>query len=94
MAKTYIDWASCKAINWQFGEFFNISFNVEKLTQYANEKGYVNVVMSKRKEPGQYWETHYFTLNEWNPEANQNSNSAKPSQNNNSEDISIEDIPF
>lgn len=94
MAKTYIDWASCKAINGQFGEFFNISFNVEKLTQYANEKGYVNVVMSKRKEPGQYWETHYFTLNEWNPEANQSSNSSKPSQNNNSEDISIEDIPF
>ncbi len=94
MAKTYIDWASCKAINWQFWEFFNISFNIEKLTQYANEKGYVNVVMSKRKEAGQYWETHYFTLNEWNPEANQNSNSAKPSQNKNSEDISIEDIPF
>jgi len=94
MAKTYIDWASCKAINWQFWEFFNISFNIEKLTKYANEKGYVNVVMSKRKEAGQYWETHYFTLNEWNPEANQNSNSAKPSQNKNSEDISIEDIPF
>lgn len=92
MAKTYIDWASCKAINWQFGEFFNISFNVEKLTQYANEKGYVNVVMSKRKEPGQYGETHYFTLNEWNPESS--SNNSRASQNNNSEDISIEDIPF
>jgi hypothetical protein len=35
--------------------------------------------MSKRKEPGQYGETHYFTLNEWNPEANQNT--SKPSQN-------------
>jgi len=93
MAKTYIDWATCKAVNGQFWEFFNISFNVEKLTQYANEKGYVNVVMSKRKEPGQYGETHYFTLNEWNPENNQNS--SKPSQNKSSwEDISVEDIPF
>ena len=68
MAKTYIEWTSCKAINWQFGEFFNISINMEKLQQYANEKGYVNMVMSKRKEVGQYWDTHYFTLNEWNPE--------------------------
>lgn len=93
MAKTYIDWASCKAVNGQFWEFFNISFNVEKLQQYANEKGYVNVVMSKRKEPGQYGETHYFTLNEWNPENNQNN--SKPSQNKStSEDISVEDIPF
>lgn len=93
MAKTYIDWASCKAVNWQFWEFFNISFNVEKLQQYANEKGYVNVVMSKRKEPGQYGETHYFTLNEWNPENSQNT--SKPSQNKSTwEDISIEDIPF
>ncbi len=93
MAKTYIDWASCKAVNGQFWEFFNISFNVEKLQQYANEKGYVNVVMSKRKEPGQYGETHYFTLNEWNPENSQNN--SKPSQNKStSEDISVEDIPF
>jgi hypothetical protein len=45
-----------------------MSFNVEKLQQYANEKGYVNMTMSKRKEPGQYGDTHYFVLNEWNPE--------------------------
>ncbi len=68
MAKTYIEWSSCKAINWQYWEFFNISFNLEKLQQYANEKGYVNLTMSKRREVGQYWETHYFTLNEYNPE--------------------------
>lgn len=92
MAKTYIEWASCKAVNWQFWEFFNMSFNIEKLSQYANEKGYVNVVMSKRKEPGQYGDTHYFTLNEWNPESNQSS--PKSSQNNSSDDISVEDIPF
>ncbi len=92
MAKTYIDWTSCKAINWQFGEFFNMSFNLEKLQQYANEKGYVNMTMSKRKEPGQYGDTHYFTLNEWKPEW-ENNNSA--SQNNKAEwDISVEDIPF
>lgn len=92
MAKTYIDGTSCKAINGQFGEFFNISVNVEKLQQYANEKGYVNMTMSKRREVGQYWDTHYFTLNEYNPE----NNSATETNNSSDKawDISVEDIPF
>lgn len=102
MAKTYIDGTSCKAITGQFGEFFNISVNIEKLQQYANEKGYVNMTMSKRKEPGQYGDTHYFTLNEWNPEGANNdsaSTQAAPAanntqQNNQAWDISVEDIPF
>jgi len=98
MAKTYIDGTSCKAISGQFGEFFNISVNIEKLQQYANEKGYVNMTMSKRREVGQYGDTHYFTLNEYNPENSQNNNSA-PMQNNNNniakeDDISVEDLPF
>jgi hypothetical protein len=96
MAKTYIEWASCKAVNWQYWEFFNISLNIEKLQQYVNEKGYVNVTMSKRREPWQYWDTHYFTLNEWTPQnssanpSNETGSSSSP----NSEEISIENIPF
>ncbi len=101
MAKTYIDGTSCKAVSGQFGEFFNMSFNLEKLQQYANEKGYVNITMSKRKEPGQYGDTHYFTLNDWKPEGwdnnySNNSQSNTSTQNNDSKagDISVEDIPF
>ena len=92
MAKTYIDGTSCKAISGQFGEFFNVSINVEKIGQYANEKGYVNMVMSKRREVGQYGDTHYFTLNEYNREANQNSNT--PAKKEESDDVSVEDLPF
>lgn len=98
MAKTYIEWTSCKAVTGQFGEFFNISINVEKLQQYANEKGYVNMTMSKRKEVGQYGDTHYFTLNEWKPEGgNAGGNSGgyqKQASNTQEEEISIEDMPF
>ena len=93
MAKTYIDGTSCKAVNWQFWEFFNMSFNYEKLGQYVNDKWYINITMSKRKEPGQYGDTHYFTLNDWNPEWNQSWTgqwSTQPSW----DDISVEDIPF
>ena len=93
MAKTYIDWASCKAINGQFGEFFNMSFNIEKLQKYANEKGYVNLTMSKRREVWQYGDTHYFTLNEYNPENNSNTQNVDTNQQN-SDDVSVEDLPF
>lgn len=97
MSKTYIDGASCKAINGQYGEFFNISFNAERLMQYANEKGYINITMSKRKEPGQYGDTHYFTLNDWKPEgwssapAGANQPNSTPAGN---DEISVEDLPF
>ena len=90
MAKTYIDGTSCKAINGQFWEFYNMSFNLEKLQQYANEKGYVDMTMSKRREAGQYGDTHYFTLNDWKPEGEGNdsaewgnNNTQPPAQNNN-----------
>ena len=98
MAKTYIDGTSCKAVNGQFGEFFNISVNIEKLSQYANEKGYVNMTMSKRREPGQYGDTHYFTLNDWKPEGDANQSgrgsTSAPQAQNSGDDISIEDLPF
>ena len=94
MAKTYIDWTTCKAVNWQFWEFFNMSFNVEKLQQYANEKGYVNMTMSKRKDVWQYWDTHYFVLNEWSPEWGNSNNQPQGNSNNNDSEISVEDIPF
>lgn len=100
MAKTYIDGTSCKAISGQFGEFYNMSFNLEKLQQYANEKGYVNMTMSQRREPGQYGDTHYFTLNDWKPdgddndEGSQQNTASKSSAANPADDISVEDIPF
>ena len=102
MAKTYIEGTSCKAVTGQFGEFHNISVNLEKLQQYANDKGYVNMTMSKRREVGQYGDTHYFTLNEWTPEgwadnSSDSSSAPAPAQNKAagaSDDISVSDIPF
>lgn len=93
MAKTYIEWMSCKTVNGQFGEFYNISLNYDKLKQYVNDKGYINITMSKRKEVWQYGDTHTFTLNEWKPENGWQQQ--KSSWNNTSDDeISVSDIPF
>lgn len=99
MSKTYIEWASCKAITGQYGEFYNISFNAERLMQYANEKGYINMTMSKRREVGQYGDTHYFTLNDWKPEGGaapqqQAPASSTPTNSQGGDDISVEDLPF
>lgn len=84
MTKTYINWISAKRINWNYWEFFNISINLDKLKEYQNEKGWVNVTMSKRKEADKYWATESFVLNEYKPKKNTSK----------AEDISVEDIPF
>jgi len=69
--KTFVNGVTVKAVQGNYGEFFNISISLEKLQQYANEKGYVNIVMSKRKDIGKYGETHSCTLNDWKPKETQ-----------------------
>lgn len=84
MSKTYINGISVKEKEGQYGSFFNVSINIDKIKEHANEKGYVNMTVSKRKEVWQYGETHSCTLNEW-----------KYKQENKSpDDISVEDLPF
>ena len=87
MSKIYIPKSQCKAIKWNFWEFYNISFNIEELKNFQNEKWYVNIVMSERREVDQYWNTHYFTLNEWKPKE-------KETKKETNYEISIEDCPF
>ena len=65
--KTYINGITVKEIEWQYGSFFNISVNIDKIKEHANEKGYVNMTISKRKEVWNYWETHTAVLNEYKP---------------------------
>lgn len=84
MTKTFIKGSAAKAITGQYGEFFNLSFKLEELAQYANEKGYINMTMSKRKEVGQYGDTHSLTLNEYKPKQEVKQE----------EDVSVEDLPF
>ncbi len=71
--KTYINWINGKKINGQYWDFYNISINLEKLKEYVNNKGYVNITMSQRREVGQYGETETFTLNEYKPKAKEES---------------------
>lgn len=49
-----------------------LSFKAEELydfvTQNTNEKGYINFDVVRRKEPGQYGDTHSLILNDYKKE--------------------------
>lgn len=62
--KKYIG-GSAKAVSTQYGEILNLSLKIEDMQAIANEKGYVNMTVLKRKEPGQYGDTHYVVENDY-----------------------------
>ena len=69
--KQYIGGA--KEMNGNFGAFHKISFSaqdVENLKQHLNAKGYVNLVMNKRREPSAYGQTHSLVVDTWEPQTN------------------------
>jgi hypothetical protein len=62
--KNYIG-GSAKVVSTQFGEIINLSLKLEDMQKIVNEKGYVNMSVMKRKEPGQYGDTHYVVENDY-----------------------------
>lgn len=62
--KKYIGW-SAKAVTTQFGEILNLSLKLEDMQEIANDRGYVNMSVMKRREPGQYGDTHYVVENDY-----------------------------
>jgi len=87
--KNYIG-GSAKVIPTQYGDMMNLSLKLEDMQKIVNEKGYVNMTVMKRKEPGQYGDTHYVVENDYqkNRDANGGGASAGPSK------IAAEDVPF
>ena len=63
--KNYV-WNWKEIIN-QYGSMLNVSLNVEKLKEIANEKWYAKVTITKNREPDQYGNTHSVTENTWKP---------------------------
>jgi hypothetical protein len=70
--KTYINGISAKQVTFESGKSIlklniNVAKLIEQLQQHANEKGYVNLGISERKEKGKYGETHTVWLDTWKP---------------------------
>ena len=51
-----------------------ISFKIADIQQYANDKGYVNLVVAERKEPDKFGNTHSVAVDTWKPDPNRNVN--------------------
>lgn len=86
--KKYIG-GSAKAVSTQYGEILNLSLKLEDMQAIANEKGYVNMTVLKRKEPGQYGDTHYVVENDY--QKNREEGGAPAGPNTKAADI---DVPF
>ena len=89
----FISWW-VKEIQWKNGSFFSMYLKIDDLASCeTSDKWYIKLTMSKRKQPDQYWNTHFITENTWQP-WDRKWNEQKSTQNNNDTEISVEDIPF
>lgn len=71
--KTYVPKCSAKEVMFESGHSiikigFHAATMIEFLKQHANAKGYVNLGISERKEPGQFGDTHTVWLDTWQPQ--------------------------
>ena len=51
---------------------------IKQLQEIKNEKGYANIIISKRKQPSDKGITHYATVDTWKPEKKENTNDKLP----------------
>lgn len=89
--KNYIG-GSAKAVPTQYGEMMNLSLKLEDMQKIVNDKGYVNMTVMKRKEPGQYGDTHYVVENDY--QKNREANGAAPAGPSPSTKAAEMDVPF
>ena len=66
--KQYIQ--KCKIVEKQFdngGSLLNVAFHLDELKEMANDGGWVNLTVAKRKEASPKGATHYAYKNEYKP---------------------------
>lgn len=83
---------SFKEKSGQWGNFWNLSFSKDELLKMANhinDRGYINLKVTKRKETGKFGETHSCYIDNFVPQRN-----SAPKKSPTNVPVSIEDIPF
>lgn len=83
MSKIYVPGSSAKAHRFQDGNhILKLGFHVEALEEFikahTNDRGYLNLVVSKRREPGKHGETHSVYLDDWQPRREGSTGSTRP----------------
>jgi len=98
--KVYVPKSSAKEVSGQYGKFIKLSFKADDLRafldQHTNEKGYLNLTISQRKEDGKFGDTHSVCLDTWKPtgrQADAPSAELEPPEQTNFDDVP-DDVPF
>lgn len=65
--RNYIKGLFIKESKYDLKVSINLKTFFESIEPIQNDKGYANIVIAKRKEPGKYGDTHFAYENEWKP---------------------------
>ena len=67
--KIYVTKSSAKRRETDYGDIIRISFKVEDAVKFfeehKNEKGWINLDISERREESEFGDTHSISLNDW-----------------------------
>ena len=69
--RNYIN--KCKIVKKEFdngGSLLKVSMGIDDLQKIANEDGWVNLIITKRRTPHENGSTHLAYENEWKPDVN------------------------
>ena len=100
MSEEKIYCGNAKKVTTQFGDILKLSFTEEDLKklQESLDNGWVNADVLERRSPSAGGMTHYLVINTWKPNADNSSSTtkpaAKPAPAAQTEDVSVEDLPF
>ena len=78
------------------GSLINAAFNVSELEEHADENGWVNIVIAKRREVSEKGATHYAYKSEYQRQDNQQTSQDTSSyqQQTTSNPVEDDDLPF
>lgn len=69
--RTYVPKSSVKSRQGPYGEFLSVGLNLESFIEFArqhvNERGYINLTISKRKSASDRGDTHSIYLDDYKP---------------------------
>lgn len=89
---------SAKARTTQFGEVLNLGIKVEDLADFCrkhkNERGYLNLTISPRRETGQYGDTHSVYLDTYTPRTGAGARQDAEAFSRHADPVTSDDIPF
>lgn len=98
-AKIYFPKSQLKEVKFNDGgSILKIGLHAETaiafIKEHANDRGFINLVVSQRKEPGRFGDTHSLTLDTWKPDLTKAREAAKQTESSPKQKPEDDDCPF